>query len=85
MKLDVTRPIPAHLWTTALVLEAYHGVLEYRAVMRTLTRIGALTDAKVRPRRVNPDVLREHIPTIFHRCVELVIEERLRKQIERMK
>jgi hypothetical protein len=83
MALDITRPIPAELWTTELVLEAYSGVLSYRAVIRALKRIDAISDAKRRPMLVNPEVLREHIPTIFHRCVQIVLERRMKQELER--
>jgi hypothetical protein len=85
MALDITRPIPAELWTTELVLEAYRGVLSYRAVIRGLKRCGAISDAKRKPMLVNPDVLREHIPTIFHRCVQIVLERRMKQDLERTK
>jgi hypothetical protein len=82
MDLNVTRRIPRALWTTKLVREAYHEVLSYRAVMKTLHRIGAILDEpNVKPRKVDPEVIRLHVPTIYHRCVELVLERRLARLV----
>lgn len=80
METSPTRRIPRKLFTTALVVEAYRGVIKYRAVLRTLHRIGAMGERpKVGPTKVDPDVLRFYLPTIYHRCVELALEKRHNK------
>lgn len=84
-ELDITRPIPAHLWTTELVLEAYEGVSSYRAVIRGLKRIGAISDPKRKAMLVDQQILREHVPTIWHRCVQIVLERRMKQELERAK
>lgn len=76
MSLDVNLKLPA-FFTTSLVYEAFDGSLGERAVLRALKKIGAL-EMNSKPMRVDPQILRDELPTIYHRCVEIILERRMR-------
>ncbi|MBK9949852.1 MAG: hypothetical protein IPP12_22220 [Nitrospira sp.] len=75
MNLDVNLKLPA-FFTTTLVVEAYAGSLDYRAILRKLRGLGAIETENAKP-CVDPDILRDEIPTIYHRCVQPILERRL--------
>jgi hypothetical protein len=76
MNLDVNLRLPA-FFTTSLVVEAYEGALHYRAIIRKLRGIGAIETESAKPMHVDPEILRDEIPTIYHRCVQLILESRM--------
>lgn len=76
MSLDVNQRLPA-FFTTTLVREAFDGVIGHKAVLKTLKRIGAIENVDACPLHVDPQILRDELPTIYHRCVELILEKRL--------
>lgn len=76
MNLDVNLKLPA-FFTTTLVVEAYAGSLDYRAILRKLRGLGAIETENAKPMHVDPDILRDEIPTIYHRCVQLILERRM--------
>ncbi len=86
MNLDVNLKLPA-FFTTTLVVEAYDGSLDYRSVLRRLKSIGAIETGDTKPMHVDPQILRDEIPSIYHRCVELIVERRMKgeKNAERKK
>lgn len=86
VNLDVNLRLPA-FFTTTLVVEAYAGALNYRAIIRRLKSIGAIETEHTKPMHVDPQILRDEIPSIYHRCVELILERRARgeKNAERKK
>lgn len=76
LSLDVNLKLPA-FFTTSLVYEAFGGSMGERAVLRTLKSIGAV-EMNSKPMRVDPQILRDELPTIYHRCVEIILERRMR-------
>lgn len=82
MSTNVDLRIPTWFPST-IVVEAYREVLGYRAVIRQLKRCGAIADAQCKPMRIDPQRLRDSMPTVFHRCVELIVEQRLASAMAR--
>lgn len=77
VNLDVNLRLPA-FFTTTLVVEAFDGTKSYWGVIRQLRKLGIIEDATSKPMLCDPQILRDELPSIYHRCVELILEKRMR-------
>jgi hypothetical protein len=77
---DVDLKLPA-LFPSSLVVRAFEGVYSSRTVRRRLKQVGAIEvvggKGRANAHMCIPDVIREEWPSIYERCVELILEQRI--------
>lgn len=79
--LDKNSRLPP-LWPVTWVVAAFDGVLSARTIRKKLRAIGAVEEDS-RPLLIAPETLRAMWPTVFHRVVELQLEQRAERKRER--
>ncbi len=76
---DVDLRLPS-LFKSTLIIRAFDGLRCNRTIISMLKEMGAV-EIEGTPKLCDPEVIRANMPSIYHRCVELLLEDRLKAQV----